>query len=501
MKKDRIQEVITRAITAQSMSHMCMMLGSAFAANQAIFLKMLSEGYSPNTSIIAAVSVAVIVAGFVDGTLKGWLPFTIASFVGKKDRKTGVERHAWFNWVVRILTIVLLFVTTYLNVGLTPDIVDKTVGEADTSQQDHRTDRALNKYEGDLAIYTANKNDATAILSDLEKNKKTRTAELIAAKTNQKIARLWMSGNTWVLTPDCKGCSSAIRSAQRQTNKDIQTAQQNKDKAISALSGFMATSGKATDQVLLSANTEIEILNTENKASKKTWTGLMMVIMIISTVVFIGSTLIIVVYEEETGEDVDRRATVGNISKAAFFKAKNWLTKGVVRKTGLDKFVVATTLAGVGSFPIMPHTQGNTEYKARKPEQDTEAPQRKNKCNTDNQHRKTQKNTETTNTEPIIIESQNRVGDRWPTPNANKQWKLLVKKAREWAKQSKIANTEKTREKNENKWSIFCDFAAQFGYRCGVSDSGTAFITLDDAPEIIEDEAGTGTAVWGKAWE
>jgi hypothetical protein len=480
--KDRVQEVIDKAITAQGASHLCMMLGSAFAANQAIFLKMTSEGYGTGPSALAAVLVAVIVAGFVDGTLKGWLPFTLAGLVGKKDRKTGVERYAWFNWTVRILTLILLFVTTYLNVGLTPDIVDKTVGEVNTSEQDSRTARVMDRYTKDLSIYENELNDATTRLNGLEKGKKVAVAELIASKSNSKVADLWAKGNSWVYTADCKGCASAIKSAQRQVDKDIAEAKKAKADAKTALSAFMSTTGATTDQVVLTANGEITKLKEDNQESKETWTSLMMVIMVVSTIVFIGATLIIVLYEEETGEDTSHRATAGNILKGIFFKGKNGITKAAVKVFRLNEFTVAPTLAGVSHSVRISPTQSHTAQKDRtqhsNTERSTERTQNtgKKSCSVQQKEvRETQNKTENPYTEPNtapVLMMQNREGQEWPTPENPDGWDLLVKRAREWAKQSVNADNKETRDRNKLRWNTFVEYAALFGYRAGVGENG-----------------------------
>ena len=495
--KDRVQEVIDKAITAQGASHLCMMLGSAFAANQAIFLKMTSEGYSTGASALAAVLVAVIVAGFVDGTLKGWLPFTLAGLVGKKDRKTGVERYAWFNWTVRILTLILLFVTTYLNVGLTPDIVDKTVGEVNTSEQDSRTARVMDRYTKDLSIYENELNDATARLNGLEKGKKVAVAELIASKSNRKVADLWAKGNSWVYTADCKGCASAIKSAQRQVDKDITEAKKAKADAKTALSAFMSTTGATTDQVVLTANNEITKAKEHNQESKETWTSLMMVIMVVSTIVFIGATLIIVLYEEETGEDTSHRATAGNILKGVFGKTKNGLTKAAVKIFGLDKITVAPTLAGVDYSVRISSTQSHRAQKDRTQHRDTErstgathkaCQNRVSVPTSDN--RETQKSTEIDDTEqdtaPILY-AKNREGEVWPTPDNKEEWDKLVKRARLWPKQAIEASTPQARQRNADLWAIFVNYAESVGYRAGVGESGKPFVNRDPAPVWSED--------------
>ena len=496
--KDRVQEVIDKAITAQGASHLCMMLGSAFAANQAIFLKMTSEGYSTGASALAAVLVAVIVAGFVDGTLKGWLPFTLAGLVGKKDRKTGVERYAWFNWTVRILTLILLFVTTYLNVGLTPDIVDKTVGEVNTSEQDSRTARVMDRYTKDLSIYENELNDATARLNGLEKGKKVAVAELIASKSNIKVADLWAKGNSWVYTADCKGCASAIKSAQRQVDKDITEAKKAKADAKTALSAFMSTTGATTDQVVLTANNEITKAKEHNQESKETWTSLMMVIMVVSTIVFIGATLIIVLYEEETGEDTSHRATAGNILKGVFGKTKNGLTKAAVKIFGLDKITVAPTLAGVDYSVRISSTQSHRAQKDRTQHRDTERSTErtqntgKKSCSVSQKEvRETQNKTELSYTEPNterVLYSDNGRGKEWPTPDNVEEWKKLVKKARLWPIQADEAQSEETRKRNREKWELFVRYAARFGYRAGIGEAGKPFVNNHAEPVWSDDD-------------
>jgi hypothetical protein len=134
----------------------------------------------------------------------------------------------------------------------------------------------------------------------------------------------------------------------------------------------MSTTGATTDQVVLTANNEITKAKEDNQESKETWTSLMMVIMVVSTIVFIGATLIIVLYEEETGEDTSHRATAGNILKGIFFKGKNGITKAAVKVFRLNEFTVAPTLAGVDYSVRISPTQSHTAQRDRTQHSNTE---------------------------------------------------------------------------------------------------------------------------------
>jgi hypothetical protein len=352
-----------------------------------------------------------------------------------------------------------------------------------------------------LSIYEGEFNATSKRLADLEKGKKAATAELIATKSNSRVAALWAKGNSWVYTPDCSGCASAIKSAQRQVDKDIKEAKREKAAAKEALTAFMATTGAATNEVVLTANDEITKAKEHNEASKKTWSGLMIVIMVVSTVVFIGSTLIIVLYEEETGEDTSHRATAGNIIKGIFMKTKNGVTKAAVKVFGLDKFTVTPTLAGVSHSVRITPTQTSTEQntgtqhrKTESTEQNTESTQKRKKkaCSVStNTVRETQKKTETTDTEAsteVILHSDNGAGQRWPTPDNAEEWKLLVKKARLWPIQAEVAQSEETRKRNRQKWELFVKYARRYGYRAGIGEAGKPFVNNHAEPIWSDDD-------------
>lgn len=483
--KNRITEVIDKALKAQSASHLCMMMGSAFAANQAVFIKMQNEGYSDGTAAISAAIVAAVVASFVDGTLKGWLPFTIAGVIRKKDRKTGVERYAWFNWVIRILTLILIGVTTYLNVGLTPDIVDSAVGEADTSQYDTRMARAYDRYDRDLSIYEKNQATAQAELSKLKRRKKDDTKELIASKANAEVARLWASGNGWVMTPDCSGCKKAIQGAKRQVDEKIAEAEQKLSVAQAELSKFMSAAGASTDSIVVAANTGISFLENKNNSTKKTWTGITMVIMIISTVVFIGSTAVIVAYEEETGEDTSYRPTFQNILKNMFVKIKSGATTLVVKGFRLNNISHVPALAGtqvVTDYPTPEHRspKNRKSEQSQKKSQESEKRSEKNRCKTEkcstgvkSQSGETQKMPE--RTVPVssdIARTEYAPGrvEEWPAPD-EPGWDNFRKSARGWWDYANETDSATTKATNLEKWERVKEHCAAVGYIATVEEN------------------------------
>lgn len=523
-KPNRVQDVIDRALTAQNGAYMCLMLGTAWRVNEFVFDKIVSKGVNEQVAAVVAVLIAVLGASFIDGTLKGWLPYTIAGVFNKKDRKTGVERLGWFNWMVRIMTIVLLSVTTYFNLGVTPDIADKMAGEANTEKEDQRMSMAVSRYSESLAIYKDKLSDATRQYDALVASEKQKTVELISRYANSNVAKLYAKGNDWVRTPDCSGCARAIRKAEREVAASIKASKAEKEQADAELTKFMQTTGAVTDSVTISATAAIGKKISDNQQEKERWGSALMWFMLVSTIVFIGSTAVIVIYEEDTGEDTSYRPTVQNILKNMFVKAKSGATRLVVKGFGLNQINYVPALSGarvITTAPTPQHrptesrntgTQNRSQNTEQKSERNTgnrteKTDCKSGKCDSDKGSvaRETQKmsdNGSTEATQNAVLHAQNSEGQEWPTPDNKPEWDKLVKRAREWAKNSMVDTTgengevdakkERTRLKNQIRWKVFVKFANAHGYRAGIGKSGVPFVNNDPEPVWSED----GTTVY-----
>ena len=370
-KKDRTRDVIDGALQAQVISHLALTVGTMYGVNKAAFGMLVSNGTAIETAAIIAVLAAVPAGIAVDGSLKKWLPYVIAWITGKKDVDTGVERKGWLNWIIMLLCIAQLGVSTFLNFSVSPEIVEDAAGTVNTDQYDRMADRAVTHYEKDMSRIEQGIASAQSEVSKAESTK----AQLIEAAKQSKgreMARLAASGNGWA-----KGeIASAIRSAERKGDKLIATATAKLEKEQSRLSTYMEKSGSTLDSVTVAA-TGLTVATTNKHEEKKSrWSAVMIWFMGLMAFTFVLSTVVVVVLEEEMNEDFDRLPTASNIASGVFKKAKNGITGAMVKIFGLDKFTVTPTLAGVSHSVRISPTQSSAAQKDRTQSRNTETTQK-----------------------------------------------------------------------------------------------------------------------------
>lgn len=328
----RLEEVINAALSTQIATHVILMLGTAFAVNQAIFKMMLERGLSDKAASIGSVALAILAAKAIDGGLKQLLPYWIASIVGEKDKKTGVERLRWFNWVVAILTLSMLGASTYTNIALTPDIADKAVGEVNTSQYTAMADGARSRYESDLARFDEDVEEARKSLAEATANKD-KAIDVAMKSQGGEMYRLAKGGNSWASGK----LAGAVRSAERQANKAITAAQSTLEQAKQKRAAYIASSGANLDSVQLASTSLTLSAENNNQMKKGRFTGILFWIMIASLVGFICATIVVVTAEERGGYDTSQRATLGNVINGVGNKAKTGTISRLVKWFGLNR--------------------------------------------------------------------------------------------------------------------------------------------------------------------
>ena len=495
MKKDRTRDVIIGALNAQVISHLALTVGTMYGVNKAVFDAIVANGTDIETAAIAAVCAAVPAGIAVDGSLKKWLPYVIAWITGKKDRDTGVERKGWLNVVILLLCVAQLSVSTFLNFSVSPEIVDDAAGTANTEKYDRMAERANGRYEKDLGRISEGINQAKKTLAVAEKNK----ADLVAAAKKSKgaeMARLAEGGNGWAKNE----IAAAVRRAERKGDRSIKTATKALEKERSRESAYMDKSGGTLDSVTVAA-TALTV-NTENKLEEKKsrWTNVMMIFMGLMAFTFILSTVVVVVLEEETGQDFDQLPTASNIVGGIFNKTKRGFTKGVISVFGLEKFTNAPNLAVAGQDYAAIATQSHAAQNTGTQKDNTVPTQERAKkaCSVSGfKDSKTQERTEPTDTDTNtgpVLHARNQEGVEWPTPENKKEWGKLVRKAREWAKESIGDSTPETKERNAKKWAVFCEYAKNHGHRAGTSDEGKPYV-INQAAEPVWSEGDT-RVVW-----
>jgi lambda repressor-like predicted transcriptional regulator len=487
MKKDRTRDVIDGALQAQVISHLALTVGTMYGVNKAAFGMLVSNGTAIETAAIIAVLAAVPAGIAVDGSLKKWLPYVIAWMTGKKDVDTGVERKGWLNWIIMLLCVAQLGVSTFLNFSVSPEIIEDAAGEIDTEKYDRMADRAVTHYEKDMGRIEQGIAQAQSEVSKAEKAR----ADLIASAKQSKgaqMAKLAASGNGWAQNE----IASAVRNAERKGDKLIASATAKLEKEQGRLSQYMEKSGSTLDSVTVAATGLTVATTTKHEQKKGRWTSVMVWFMGLMAFTFVLSTVVVVVLEEEMDEDFDSLPTASNIASGVLKKTTNAITKTAVKIFGLDKITVAPTLAGVSHSvrinPTQSHTAQEDGTQHSNTGRSTERTQNtgKKSCSVQQKEvRETQNKTENPHTEPNtapVLMMQNREGQEWPTPENPDGWDLLVKRAREWAKQSVNADNKETRDRNKLRWNTFVEYAALFGYRAGIGEAESRFVNKDAEP-------------------
>jgi hypothetical protein len=137
--KDKREEIVNTSLGIQVAAHLGLMLGTIGAIVPAAFNYALNDvGLPLMYANILAAMVGGIAAKAVDGGLKKYLPYTVAWLAGGEDKDTGAERMKVFNWLVLLICLVQLLTTFYMNLAVTPDVVQYATGDADVSDQERR---------------------------------------------------------------------------------------------------------------------------------------------------------------------------------------------------------------------------------------------------------------------------------------------------------------------------------------------------------------------------
>jgi hypothetical protein len=492
--KDKREEIVNTSLGIQVAAHLGLMLGTIGAIVPAAFNYALNDvGLPLMYANILAAMVGGIAAKAVDGGLKKYLPYTVAWLAGGEDKDTGAERMKVFNWLVLLICLVQLLTTFYMNLAVTPDVVQYATGDADVSDQERRLTSQEDIYRSGLS----SKDEAVQMAKDNLQAAKDNAAAYIAtaqASKGAEMARLAAGGNGWAKNE----IAGAVASAKRKGDQELKAAQKELSTALRGKDSYVEKNGTALSGIAATITGEIAAVEDAHKSKQGRWNKSIVLFNIVCLIGFIIATIIVVLWEVEEGRDVRSRPTLGNVA-AGIGRKTHAGTINTLRKIfRLDNFVGAPALsiAGYGPVPVDVRTQNRkTERPTPKTECKTgKCPPKSEKTNSDteNQHRETQRNTEYTYTEQDTehnqpTTAQNRVGVMWPTPSDLGGWVTLCKKARGWSMQALEAEKPETKEKNLKKWGIFSDYARSFGYRCERSeDTGRAVISLDPAPIMLK---------------
>lgn len=492
--KEKREEIVQTSLGIQVATHLGLMLGTIGAIVPAAFNYALNDVGLPlmYANVLAAL-VGGIAAKAVDGGLKKYLPYTVAWLAGGKDKDTGAERMKVFNWLVLLICMVQLGATFYMNLAVTPDVVQYATGDADVSGQERRLTSQEDIYRSGLS----SKDEAVQMAKDNLETAKNNAANYVTtaqASKGAEMARLAAGGNGWAKNE----IAGAVASAKRKGDQEVKAAQKELSTALRGKDSYVEKNGTALSGIAATITGEIVAVEDAHKSKQGRWNKSIILFNIVCLIGFIIATIIVVLWEVEEGRDVRSRPTLGNVA-AGIGRKTHAGTINTLRKIfRLDNFVAAPALsvAGFGAAPPTPTQYRKTERTATKTECKTgKCPPKSEKTNSDteNQHRETQRNTEYTHTEQdtetfLPTSAQNRVGVVWPTPEDSAGWVALCKKARGWSIQAIEAEKGDTKEKNLKKWGIFAEYAGTFGYRCERStDTGRAVISLDPEPIKIKD--------------
>lgn len=498
LEEKRFERVVQSALTGQVVFHAGLMFGTFFGVNKMALPKLVEWGIPGQYASFIAVFVAFLAARAIDGGLKEQLPFAISSMMGGKDRDTGVERSKFIRIVVYLLVGVQAFTTLYLNFAITPDVTDTVVEEVDT---DRYTALSATYAAGFDRMVTTFDADVNAAQNALQTAQKERAALVATAKNSQgsEMARLAKGGNSWASGQ----IADAVRSAERKGDKLVRAAEKKLSAATAARSAFVAKEGgKVTDnQTAVAANMQADVQRVEKRKSR--WMNTFGIVWAVCFVGFVGSTVLRTQYENETGIDLDERATFGNIAAGVSTKVKGGVLRKLVKLFRLDQFTAAPTLATAGLY------QEPSRWTER-PTQNTERPrtERRDFVKPDTEHRTGDTECKTEHRKPTQNGGQNdteqdrtpfsdieiievgEVGNTDFAPPGTEQWKTDMKKARGWLLQSvnEKASPE-TREANAARWAAYVKHLDFHGWKVSPTSPGKASITKEVAPTELNASA------------
>lgn len=508
---NRVRDLVDSALNGQVVFHLALMAGTGFAANAAIFPKIVEFGIPDNAASLLAALIGVLAAVAIDGGFKRQLPYAVSVLSGKKDRATGVERKKGFNVIVIILVLITGGSSLFFNWKVTPEITSGIIKEPDGATHTALSATLSNKYDRDVQRLEKAVDRAAAGLAKAESNAAQAQKDAVAA-LGSKMARLVKDGNAWAI----QQTAAAKRKAERRYTKLIAQAQQKLDAAESALSAHVSGTGSEVSTAQASIVQDLETEKQQARQAQTRWGSAFIVFWIVCFIGFMASTVVVVVYEDETGEDVTHNPTVLSVIWKSITRVKDVVLAFVIRKAKLESAFTMPALAGSAILQPAPTPQHRptenrntgTQNRSQNTGNSTEKTDCKSgKCDSDkgSAARETQRTAENGSaeaTQNAVLHAQNSEGQEWPTPDNKPEWDKLVKRAREWAKNSMVDTTgengevdakkERTRLKNQIRWKVFVKFANAHGYRAGIGKSGVPFVNNDPEPVWSED----GTTVY-----
>jgi len=193
---------------------------------------------------------------------------------------------------------------------------------------------------------------------------------------------------------------------------------------------------------------------------------------------------VVVVYEDETGEDVTHNPTIFRVLYKMLVRAKDVCLAGVINKTGLGNQFVLPQLAGSSALsPTLPPTivapapSPRSVQSERKSEKKSGS-QKKTVCKV----RKREKSEfdSVKQSEPVSVQSESgpwigdevgqegeaweneayespnypprqEDGSEWPSPDIYDEWSAFTKRLRGWYVQAYEANSSITRHRNRQR--------------------------------------------------
>ncbi|MEL6660971.1 MAG: hypothetical protein AAFO03_08130 [Bacteroidota bacterium] len=355
------REIVLKALSGQTWSHVVLVLGTIGAVVPATFYYGLNELHLNNwLSSGLALIVGIAAAKIVDGGLKTFLPAAVAWVLGRKDRPTGAERNPLFNILIVVLSIMMLGATIFLNLTVSPDVVQMATGDADTATEESKVDRredlfrtALKPYEKQMAL-------AESELKDAQKEKD-RLLDAAERSQGTKMYNLYRQGNKWAKIQ----LQSAINKATSKGSTLLTAAQQKYDQAIADQKAFVSTETAAIDSVQVSSAERIAVIEAAHNDKQARWTSSVVLINIFALIAFIVFTILVVIWEIEEGQDARNAPTLHNVYRRATAKAGSGMVNRFRDWFNLDEFVLSPALAAptamenLGSYTEEPTHEEN----------------------------------------------------------------------------------------------------------------------------------------------
>lgn len=470
-RDNRIKDLVDGALSGQVAFHLFMMLGTGLGANIAAYPELITLGIPEQYAVYGAAIVGVIAAMSVDGFFKRGLPYAVSVLAGKKDRATGLERKRGFNVVVIALVALTGFVSIYLNFSITPEISSGIVKGPDQSRRDARIAAVVNKSDRDVAKLEKTRDNAR---EDLKKAEGDREEAITAAENHygQEEGDRYRNKNGYSL----KILRPYVDKAKRQHDPLVKAEQEKVNKAEADLAAFLASSTERLNADKDRINEEYDKAEGNAAASKGRWTYAFFLLWIVSFGGFIGCTAVVVMYEDETGEDVTHNPTIFSVTWKLIVRLKNRILRGVIKKGKLEYAFQMPSLASNTALQHLPtppperQKPAQSERKVRS----QEGVRRKSECKTEKCQVKSEK-PNSDNDRKSQKKSENRASDspdnantekgssrveEWPAPN-EPGWAAFCRKARQWWDYAKETDSASTRAINEQRWQqviAHCNF-------------------------------------------